>query len=93
MLKIQCYGCHEYGHNKRDCHKLKKDNNKRRRVEAHITKEVEEPEKKKPKKVEVLFSIVKNSCHGRKHCKYDRMHHIRRFQLRKKRAHDIIIES
>jgi len=28
MSKIQCYGCQEYGHYKRNCHKLKKDKNK-----------------------------------------------------------------
>ena len=39
MSKIQCYGCQEYGHHKRDCPKVKKDN-KRGREEAHITKEV-----------------------------------------------------
>ena len=33
--------------------KLKKDNNKRGREESHITKEVEEAEKKKFKKEEV----------------------------------------
>jgi hypothetical protein len=53
MAKIQCYGCQEYGHYKRDCPKLKKDNNKRGREEAHITEEVEEAEKKKSKKEEV----------------------------------------
>jgi len=49
MAKIQCYGCQEYGHYRRNCLKLKKDNNKRGREEAHITKEVEEAEKKKSK--------------------------------------------
>eukprot|EP00253_Pinus_taeda_P014626 PITA_14626 len=43
----------EYGHYKRDCPKLKKDNNKRGREDAHITKEVEETKKKKSKKEEV----------------------------------------
>lgn len=39
------------GHFMRDCLKLKKDNKKRKeRIEAHITKEVEEPEEKKSKK-------------------------------------------
>ena len=40
-------------HYKRDCPKLKKDNNKRGREEAHITEEVEDAEKKKSKKEEV----------------------------------------
>ena len=53
MSKIQCYGRQEYGHYKRDCPKLKKDNNKRGREEAHIIEEVEEAEKKKSKKEEV----------------------------------------
>lgn len=53
MAKVRCYGCQEYGHYKRDCPKLKKDNNKRGREEAHITEEVEEAEKKKSKKEEV----------------------------------------
>jgi len=44
MAKIQCYGCQEYGHYKRDCPKLKKDNKKRGREEAHISEEVEEVE-------------------------------------------------
>ena len=52
MAKVQCYGCQEYGHYKRDCPKVKKDN-KRGREEAHIAKEVEEVEKKRPKKEEV----------------------------------------
>ena len=53
MAKIQCYGWQEYGHYKRDCPKVKKDNNNSGREEAHITKEVEEAEKKKSKKEEV----------------------------------------
>jgi len=28
MAKVQCYGCQEYGHYKRYCPKLKKDNKK-----------------------------------------------------------------
>ena len=36
MAKVQCYGCQEYGHYKRDCPKLNKDNNKRQREEEHI---------------------------------------------------------
>ena len=53
MSKIQCYGCHKYGHYKRNCRKSKKDNNKRGREEAHIIEEVEEAEKKNSKKEEV----------------------------------------
>ena len=47
MSKIQCFGCQEYGHYKRNCPKLKKDNNnKRKRKEAHMTQEVKEEDKK-----------------------------------------------
>lgn len=56
MPKIQCYGCQEYGHFKKDFLKLKKDIKKRKeRNEAHITKEVEELEKKKSKEEEVKY--------------------------------------
>ena len=50
MSKIQCYGCREYGHYKRNCPKLKKDNKSKERIEAHITEEVDEPNEKKSKK-------------------------------------------
>lgn len=54
MSKIQCYECNAYGHFKRNCPKLKKDNKKRNeRNEAHVTEEMEESEKKKSKKEEV----------------------------------------
>ena len=49
MSKIQCFGCQEYGHYKRNCPKLKKDNNKRKREEAHITQEMKEEGKKQKK--------------------------------------------
>ena len=50
MSKIQCYGCQEYGHYKRNCPKLKKDNNNKiKREEAHITQEVKEEGKKQKK--------------------------------------------
>ena len=39
MSEIQCYGCQEYRHYKRDCPKVKKDN-KRGREEAHIAIEI-----------------------------------------------------
>lgn len=55
MAKVQCYGCQEYGHYKRDSPKLKKDSNKRGREEAHFTEEVEEAEKKKSKKEEAKY--------------------------------------
>jgi len=38
MANIQCYGCQECGNYKRDCPKIKKDNNKIGREESHITK-------------------------------------------------------
>ena len=55
MVKFQCYGCQEYGHYKRGCPKLKKDNNKRGREEAHINEEIEKAEKKKSKKEELKY--------------------------------------
>ena len=42
MAKVKFYGCQEYGHYKRDYPKIKKDNIKRGREEAHIIEEVEE---------------------------------------------------
>ena len=54
MAKIQCYGCQEYGHYRRDFAKLKKDYNKRGREATHITEEEKEVEKKKSKKEEVI---------------------------------------
>lgn len=53
MAKVQCYGRQDYGHHKRDCPKLKKDNKNKGREEAHVTEEVEDAEKKKSKKEEV----------------------------------------
>eukprot|EP00253_Pinus_taeda_P031081 PITA_31081 len=52
LVKVQFYGCQEYGHYKRDCPNLKKENNKIGGEEAHTTKEVEEVEKKNSKKDE-----------------------------------------
>jgi len=48
MSKIQCFGCQEYGHYKRNCPKLNKDNNKKRkREEAHMTQEIKQDKKQK----------------------------------------------
>jgi len=47
MSKIQCFGCQEYGHYKRNYPKLEKDNNRRKREEAHIAQEIKEEGKKK----------------------------------------------
>lgn len=55
MAKVQCYGCQEYGHYKRDYPKLKKDHNKRGREEAHIIEEVEDAEKRKSEEVKYLY--------------------------------------
>ena len=50
MSKVQYFGCQEYGDYKRNCPKLKRDNNnKRKREEAHITQEVKEEDKKQKK--------------------------------------------
>ena len=50
MSKVQCFECQEYGHYKRNCPKLKKDNNnKRNREEAYVTQEMKEEYKKKNK--------------------------------------------
>ena len=52
MPKIQCYECNEYGHFKRNCPKLKKDNKKRmERNEAHVTEEVESEKRKTKEEV------------------------------------------
>lgn len=45
MSKIQCFGCNEYVHFKRDCPN-KKDNRRKERSETHIAEEKGEPEKK-----------------------------------------------
>lgn len=62
MSKIQCFGCQEYGHYKRNCPKLKKDtNNKRKREEAHITQEMKEEgnRKKKEDPLDLYYCYVK----------------------------------
>lgn len=60
MLKIQCYGCQEYGHYKRDCPKFK-DNKRKERNEAHITEEVEEPDEKKFKGINLHYYGFSNA--------------------------------
>lgn len=45
MSKIQCLGCNEYEHFKRDCPN-KKDNKTKERSEPHIVEEKEGPQKK-----------------------------------------------
>jgi len=47
MVKVRCYGCHNFGHYRKDC-----PNRKRGREEDYSTKEVKEPETKKRKKEE-----------------------------------------
>ena len=46
MDKIRCYGL---GYYKKDC----PNKDKRKKEEAHVTREIEEPNSKKPKKEEV----------------------------------------
>ena len=55
MSKIQCYGCQQYGHHKRDCLKFKKDNKRKERNKAHITIEVEELDEKKSKGIDLHY--------------------------------------
>lgn len=45
MDKIQCYGCNELGHYRKDCPKSNKD--KRKKEKAHIVKEREEPDERR----------------------------------------------
>ena len=54
MSKIQCYGCQEYGHYKRDCPKFK-DNKRKERNEAHIIEELEELDEKKCKGIDLHY--------------------------------------
>ena len=51
MDKVQCFGCNELGHYKRDFPKSRKD--KTKKEEAHVTDMREEPDAKKSKKEEV----------------------------------------
>lgn len=53
MAKERCYGCQKLGHYRRDFPKCK-----RKREEAHITKEVKEPETNKLKKEEEKISLL-----------------------------------
>src|ERR1700733_2562132 len=62
MSKVQRFGCQEYGRYKRDCPKLKKDkNNKRKREEARVTQEVKEDDKKQ-KKEDPLMTKSTSFC-------------------------------
>ena len=47
MDNVQCFGCDELGHYKRDCPKSRKD--KRKKEEAHVTYEREKPTKRSKK--------------------------------------------
>ena len=51
MDKIRCYGCSKLGHYKRDCPKSQRE--KRKKEEAHVIGEMEEPDSKKLNKEEV----------------------------------------
>lgn len=53
MAKKRCYGCQKFWHYIRDCPKCKRDGE-----EAHITKELKEPETKKFKKEEAKMSLL-----------------------------------
>ena len=49
-VQIQCFGCQDYIHYKRNFPKLKKNNyNKRKKEEAHMTQDVKEEDKKQKK--------------------------------------------
>ena len=62
MSKVQWFGYQEYGHYKRDCPKLKKDNhNKRKREEVHITQEVKEEDKKQRKEDFQISTMTKST--------------------------------
>ena len=50
MENVRCFGCDERGHYKRYCPKFGKD--KRKKEEAHVTYEREEPDAKRSKKEE-----------------------------------------
>ena len=53
MDNVRCFGCDELGNYKRDC--PKSGNGKRKKEEAHVTYEREEPEYKRSKKDETRY--------------------------------------
>ena len=55
MSKVQCFGCHEYGHSKKDFPKNPKNNKRNERHEASTTKDEEAPKKPKVEDYKDLY--------------------------------------